>query len=402
MGRLIYLHPRHAQPGQLLLLARQRAGLTHAEIAPLLGDAIGRPELNPATVRAWERGTVQVPSKVLDAAHHIASSGAPRTVVDRSPDSGESGTPGPDAVEHAMQSFREADRRVGGGYMYGSVVRYLRDEIAPSLVDTSENRFGAVAALTEMAGWMAHDAGHDDLAQSHFDRALQFTALSDDVELTAHVHASLSHLAMQHERPRDALRRAQAALSLLRRHPHHPALAARLHAMQARALAGLRRRADSARALFRAETALDQLAPDTQSPWVSPFDHGSLAAEACQAFETLGDLPAARTQAELVITLRDGNHVRSRAFGQLRLAGILLAQGEVDQACTITVDALQQSDGVSSRRVSQLVRSLHVSLTPHAAASEAQRATSALTAALARPDPLHLITTTHSQDERDG
>jgi hypothetical protein len=402
MGRLIYLHPRHAEPGQLLLLARQRAGLTHAEIAPLLGDAIGRPDLNPATVRAWERGTVRVPSKVLDAAHRIASTGAPRDPVDSSPNVGEHGASGQDAVEHAMQSFRQADRRVGGGYMYGSVIRYLKDEIAPTLVDSCEDRFNAVAALTEMAGWMAHDAGHDDLAQRHFSRALQFTALSDDVELTAHVHASLSHLAMQQERPRDALRRAQAALSLLNRHPHHPALAARLHAMQARALAGLRRRADCARALHKAETALDQPALDARSPWVSPFDHGSLAAEACQAFEILGDLPGARRQAELVVTMRDGSHVRSRAFGQLRLAGSLLAQGEIDHACTITVDALQQSDGVSSRRMSQLVRSLHVSLTPHAAASEARRAASALTAALARPDPLHLITTTHSLDHSDG
>jgi hypothetical protein len=222
--------------------------------------------------------------------------------------------------------------------------------------------------------------------------------MSEDVELTAHVHASLSHLAMQQDRPRDALQRAQAALSLLNRHPHHPVLAARLHAMQARALACLRRRADCARAFHKAEAALDRPAPDARSRWVSPFDHGSLASEACQAFETLGDLPAARQHAETVISLRDGNRVRSRAFGQLRLAGILLAQGELDQACTITVEALQHTGGVSSRRVSLLVRSLHVSLTPHAAASEAQPAANALEAALARPDPLHLIAATHSLD----
>jgi hypothetical protein len=227
---------------------------------------------------------------------------------------------------------------------------------------------------------------------------LQFTSMTDDVELTAHVHASLSHLAMQQERPRDALQRAQAALSLLNRHPHHPVLAARLHAMQARALASLRRRADCARALHKAEVALDRPALHARSPWVSPFDHGSLAAESCQAFQTLGDLPAARRHAELVVTLRDGNHARSRAFGQLRLAGILLAQGELDQACTITVDALEHSGGLSSRRVTVLVRSLHTSLTPHASASEAHPATDALAAALARPDPLHLIAATHSLD----
>jgi hypothetical protein len=168
--------------------------------------------------------------------------------------------------------------------------------------------------------------------------------------------------------------------------------------MQARALASLRRRADCARALHKAEAALAQTPQEPRSPWVSPFDQASLAAEACQAFETIGDLSAAREHAELVITVRDGNHARSRAFGQLRLAGILVAQGDVDHACAITVDALQQSGGVSSRRVSQLVQSLHTSLTPHAGASDAQPAVAALAAALARPDPLNLIATPHSLD----
>ncbi len=308
MGQIIYLHPARAAPGQLLLLARQRAGLTHAEIAPLLGERDRAARAQPRDRTRWERGTVRVPSKVVDVAQRIASTGTPRTDGGSVSAVGEPEAPiGRDAIERAMQSFREADRRVGGGYMYGSVIRYLRDEIAPSLVDSSEDRFTAAAALTEMAGWMAHDAGHDGLAEQHFSRALQFTSMSDDVELTAHVHASLCHLAMQHERPRIRAGSAQAALSLLNRHPHHPVLAARLHAMQARALACLRRRADCARGLHKAEAELDRQAPDARSPWVSPFDHGSLAAEACQAFETLGDLPAARRHAELVVTLRDGS-----------------------------------------------------------------------------------------------
>ena len=302
MGRIIYLHPAHAEPGQLLLLARQRAGLTHARDRTLTGGRNRAARTQPRDrARVGTRDSPS-PSRVVDAAQRIASTGTARTDVDSAPDAA---SPRPATARRhraAMQSFREADRRVGGGYMYGSVIRYLQDEIAPSLVDSSEDRFTAAAALTEMAGWMAHDAGHDGLAQQHFTRALQFTSMSDDVELTAHVHASLSHLAMQQERPRDALQRAQAALSLLNRHPHHPVLAARLHAMQARALACLRRRADCARALHKAEAALDRPAPDARSPWVSPFDHGSLAAEACQAFETLGDLPAARRHAELVVT----------------------------------------------------------------------------------------------------
>jgi hypothetical protein len=131
---------------------------------------------------------------------------------------------------------------------------------------------------------------------------------------------------------------------------------------------------------------------------VSPFDHGSLAAEACQSMDTLGDLRSARKHAEQIISLRDGDHVRSRAFGQLRLASILVGQGEIDHACATAVDALQHSAGVSSGRVSQLIRSLHITLTAHPAASDAEAALAALTSALARPDPVRLLTTARSLD----
>jgi hypothetical protein len=265
MGRVIYLRPDHVDPGQLLRLARERAGLTHVAIAPLLAHAIGRPELNPATVRAWERGTARVPAEVIEAAQLLASVAPPLTAASSTTAAATGGTHSStslsEAVQAVMESFRDADRRVGGGFIYGSVIQYLEQEIAPRLIHGDEELFDAAAALTEMAGWMAHDAGHDDLAQRHFSRALRFSSMTDDVELTAHIHASLSHLAMHQGRPRDALQRAQTGISLLNRHPHHPALTARLHAMQARALACLRRRTDCARALQKAELALDRTHP---------------------------------------------------------------------------------------------------------------------------------------------
>jgi transcriptional regulator with XRE-family HTH domain len=65
----------------------------------------------------------------------------------------------PDAA--AMQAFRSADLQVGGGHLYASVTKYLQTDVAPRLFGSSagaDNRavFTAAAALTEMAGWMAH------------------------------------------------------------------------------------------------------------------------------------------------------------------------------------------------------------------------------------------------------
>ena len=135
--------------------------------------------------------------------------------------------------------------------------------------------------------------------------------------------------------------------------------------MEARALATLRRRADCARALMTAERALDRVHPDEPSPWVSPFDHASLAAEASVCMQQLEQLAAARQHSEQVLILRNANHARSRAFGQLRLAGILVCQGEIEHACAMAQAALASSDRLSSSRVVALLHTLCDQLTPH-------------------------------------
>jgi 8-oxo-dGTP pyrophosphatase MutT (NUDIX family)/transcriptional regulator with XRE-family HTH domain len=61
-------------------------------------------------------------------------------------------------VESVLQAFRAADRQVGGGYLYGAAIRYLTCEVEPELGTSTPAAFAAAAALTEMAGWMAHDA----------------------------------------------------------------------------------------------------------------------------------------------------------------------------------------------------------------------------------------------------
>ena len=372
MAQVIPFTPRSTSRGGLLRAARERCGLTNAEFAALLGSAIGRPHLSPGTVRAWETGTVAPPAEVVAAAQGIASQGAGAPSTVRAPTQPPLfATPAPPvattrtSVDAVMQAFREADRQVGGGYMYGTVVRYLEKEVGPLLFQGTADLFCAAAALTEMAGWMAHDGGEDARAQHHFERALRFASATNDVELAAHVHASLSHLVQQLDCPRDGLRLAQAGRAILRRRDHHPALTARLLTMEARALATLRRRADCGRALMTAERALDRVHPDEPSPWVSPFDHASLAAEASVCMQQLELLAAARQHSEQVLTLRHMSHARSRAFGQLRLAGILVCQGEIEHACAMAQAALTSSDRLSSTRVVALLETLCAQLRPH-------------------------------------
>jgi hypothetical protein len=178
---------------------------------------------------------------------------------------------------------------------------------------------------------------------------------------------------------------------MLRRKEHGPAIGARLHAMEARALASLGQRSACGRTLLNAERTLDRQPSRPPSPWVSPFDHASLAGEASQCMEQLRQLAAARRHSERVISLRDSGHVRSRAFSQLRLANILVTQGEIDHACVITANALASTVQLSSHRVAQLLHSLHAKLLPHIAVPGVHDAVGALSSALGARVPAHLL-----------
>jgi hypothetical protein len=271
-----------------------------------------------------------------------------------------------------MQSFRAADLQVGGGHLYATVVKYLHTEVAPRLFDVDHDSdgqlvFTAAAALTEMAGWMAHDAGRDQTAEQHFVRSLDLVKVSGDRQLGVHILASLSHLAHHRGRPDEAIQLARRGRESLARGPRHPELEARLHAMQARGFARLRRADDCTRLLFRAEQALAVAAAEERSPWVSGFDEGSLAIEAARCSHQLGDLGEAQRQAERIIELRAGDRTRSRAFGQLILVTVLIAQGRPDEACAVAHEVLDATQQLGSYLVIQQLVDLKQLLEPHRA-----------------------------------
>jgi tetratricopeptide (TPR) repeat protein len=276
----------------------------------------------------------------------------------------------PDAA--AMQAFRSADLQVGGGHLYASVTKYLQTDVAPRLFgssDGADNRavFTAAAALTEMAGWMAHDAGHDTTAKQHFGRSLALVQVGGDHQLSAHVLGSMSHLANHLDQPDEAIELARQGQAVLRTGSAHPGLEARLLALEARGFAGQNNKdADKCvKLLLRAEKALENAPAEPPSPWVSHFDEGSLASEAARCMRQLGDLDEARRQAERIVTLRPSHRTRSRAFGQLALTTVLVAQGKPDEACGIAYDVLAATQSLGSFLVIGQLLALRQALQPH-------------------------------------
>ncbi|WP_256104224.1 helix-turn-helix transcriptional regulator [Streptomyces sp. ODS05-4] len=266
----------------------------------------------------------------------------------------------------AIDHFRSADRLTGGGRLYGAVVRHLSDRVAPRLVDiaSSPQVFAAAAALTEMAGWMAHDSGHDDRAARHFARACPLARASGDLTLVAHVAASTSHLALETADAAGAVAWARTGLGLVARGPRVPALTARLHTMQARALAVASQRIPASHALEAAHQEL-QARPAVDHPWLSPFDLAALAGESALILRDLGQYDEALTYAEQAVALRQAGRTRSLALSRISLVEIHVRRGDLDAAVSVCHDLLGTSPTLGSVRVVRQLDGLRRLLEPH-------------------------------------
>ena len=255
----------------------------------------------------------------------------PTAVVD------ESETPSITAIRAMAEGFQIADRKLGGGVLYPQVIRYIRAEIAPSLLDppptiAAGDLFSAAASFAEVAGWMAHDSGRNLKAQAHFGQAYYLAGTARNPILTANICASMAHLAIQLGQPEDAIRITNTGLPRANRHHGASHLVARLYAMRARALAVQGKHTECAASLDHARHTLDTSSGASNPEWVAGFDEASLAAESALCFYNLGQLDQAETEARTVIALRVGDRVRSRALGQLTLANILYQAGHIDEA----------------------------------------------------------------------
>ncbi|MFJ8434467.1 helix-turn-helix domain-containing protein [Kitasatospora sp. NPDC094019] len=267
----------------------------------------------------------------------------------------------------ALDAFREADRQTGGGRLYGAVVQHLRMSVAPRLMDgtTGPNVFGAAAALTEMAGWMAHDSGQDALAAAHFAKALPLARISGDHLLAAHIAASRSHLSLQSGDSKQAAHWALAGIEFARGGPHVPSLAARLHTMHARALAALAQPASARYALGHARTLLD-LTSDETHPWLSPFDRAALASESALVLQDLGQYGGALEHAQEAVRLRGRGRARSLTLSRITLAAVYVQRRDLDAAVGVGTELLLTSPALGSVRVVHQLDGLRDLLARHA------------------------------------
>ena len=161
----------------------------------------------------------------------------------------------------------DLDHRFGSGHVRPVLVHYLNSVVSGLLSGSyresvGRELFGAVARLTELAGYMAVDTGQPGLAQRYYIQALRLAQAAGDRAYGGYVlAASMSHLAAQLGNPREIAQLARAAQEGARGQVT-PRAEAMFHAAEARghALMGDARTCQAAAG--RALTALEQADPD--------------------------------------------------------------------------------------------------------------------------------------------
>ncbi|MCA1603856.1 MAG: hypothetical protein LC776_20200 [Acidobacteria bacterium] len=224
-------------------------GLTQAQVSKI--EHSSRAETRLDVLIGWAK-VLQLPSDMLwfdmpNQSRFTSNPGqASIGLHDSSPLSGlENMNPGSGMSDIRAMSyaFQAADRRIGGGRLYASVIRYIAGTIGPALLgppagaSSAGGLFSAAASFTEFAGWMSHEAGNDERARTHLEQAYRLSVAADNDSLSANICASLSHLAVQLHEYNDSVRIAEAGLLRAQGTEGSGRLVARLHAMRARGLA---------------------------------------------------------------------------------------------------------------------------------------------------------------------
>lgn len=241
-----------------------------------------------------------------------------------------------------LARLRNRDRDVGGGAILRQAARQFTR--ARRMLDESDyteaigRQLLAVAAeLAIFTGWLAYDAGRQELARRLYSEADLLTGSIGDEQLTAHVCLNLSmqstflaRVGNTRGMAREALRFAARAAEVARHEPS-PRLHALIAMRQAAAHAQLRDEVAFRAAIGQARRELDRGSHPADPVWCGFVDHTEVTGYEADGRIRLGAPARAATLYGDVLADR-GLPRRNRAYYQARLAGALLDDGDRSEA----------------------------------------------------------------------
>ncbi|MGH3692624.1 MAG: helix-turn-helix transcriptional regulator [Pseudonocardiaceae bacterium] len=224
----------------------------------------------------------------------------------------------------------------------------------------------ALAELGQLAGWAAHDAGHQALAQRYYLAGLRVAHTADDRPLGAHILGCMALQAVDDGRPAEAVTLIQTAFAGIRGR-EAPRLLCELHIREARAFGTMQ---DASACTTAVSKARSHVEPQDNDPpwlyWVSPAD---ITASAGSCLLRLGDSERAVALFEEGMGLFDESFVRDRQHFSIRLAQALAHPGQqrdLDAAASRGIEAITMAENLDSSLSTGLLRDLCDQMTPHA------------------------------------
>jgi transcriptional regulator with XRE-family HTH domain len=264
--------------------------------------------------------------------------------------------------------LKAIDNAHGGGAALPMATGYLRHEVVPLLyardsAPTARALIEVVAEVEHDIGWMAYDAGKQDLATGYFTKALRLANEARNRLLGGRILAAMSHQAVYLGNKRQAIDFAQAARNVTRQ-VATPRVIAMEAAMEACAHAAAGDARQCHRALADAADAVAQLTSGEPDPEWLDFDEGGYWGHAARAYRDLGDLRKAEEYAAKSVGLCLPDHSRTRAQRNTIQATAHLRMGEIDAAAAAAERVVHEAWSLHSGHVFGEVAGLVAAIEP--------------------------------------
>jgi hypothetical protein len=275
-----------------------------------------------------------------------------------------------EAVHELTAAFTAADERLGGEHGRGAVVTYLGQDVTalcrgPFANDDVERRtFSAAAQVAYLAGWKAHDAGLESLAQRYYLQAYHLASRGGDEAHAGYVIRILGHHALDIGRTNRCADLAAAAWA--RAEGRCDAQTLSLFALNlARSHAAAGEPRETARWLIRAERLAARAGDEPKPRWVTlgGTPEARLASQTAKTFTALGrHADAEPLYAHAGNRWSAATHPRVRALDLHLLGSTQAAQGHLEQACATWTAAVPTLREVRSARTRRALADIRASL----------------------------------------
>ncbi|WP_143020101.1 hypothetical protein [Sinosporangium album] len=270
-------------------------------------------------------------------------------------------------LRRARVEFADLDHAHGGGHALGWLQQYLHQEVAPLLQGRYRDKIGrnlflAAATLSNVAGWMAMDAGQHGLGQRHYTQAIALAKHAGADAFAACASGNLATQALFLGQTQTAIRLTRAALDSSTSLP--AALIAQIATTEARAHALTGDAYETMRLLREADEAMTRAQPEADPEWLAPWTEAHHAGGAMHALRDLGRVAEAQQRASDALAAPSGN-VRTRALHQVLQASVLARSGELDGACETATEVRNSAAGLRSKRLNQRLAELMELLDEH-------------------------------------